>query len=71
MKINMNTTYCIYVDQENPDQKTHTIISKSETFRFTGAELTNAIITAGMPDVYLRKANSVSRKNQIKFKTYF
>lgn len=70
MKINMNTTYCIYVDQENPDQKTHTIISKSETFRFTGAELTNAIITAGMPDVYLRKANSVSRKNQIKFKTY-
>ncbi|WP_314964793.1 hypothetical protein [Oribacterium sinus] len=70
MKINMNTTYCIIVDQENPDQKKHKIISENEKFCFTGAELTNAIITAGMPDVYLRKENSVSRKNQIKFKTY-
>lgn len=70
MKINMNTTYCIIVDQENPDQKKHKIISENEKFCFTGAELMNAIITAGMPDVYLRKEKRVSRKNQIKFKTY-
>lgn len=38
------------------------------TLSFTGVELMDAIVSAGMPDIYLNKANKRNRKEEIYFK---
>ena len=67
MKIKSKENY--YVDlYEEP----HKLSDHSKTFtdslKFTGAELMRAIVSAGMPDVYLTKKEKRNRKEEIYFK---
>lgn len=68
MKIKRGENY--YIDLfEEPNDITKHSKKLTGTLSFTGAELIKAIVSAGMPDVYLTKNEKRNRREEIEFKT--
>lgn len=67
MKIQRGATYSVDLYKE-PNNKSDHSRCFVETLSFTGLELINAIISAGMPDTYLTKTEKRNRKDEITFK---
>lgn len=67
MKIKRGDIYYIELYLEPGKISDHNKRSNG-TLSFTGVELMDAIVSAGMPDIYLNKANKRNRKEEIYFK---
>lgn len=67
MKIKRGDIYYIELYLEPGKISDHNKRSNG-TLSFTGVELIDAIVSAGMPDIYLNKANKRNRKEEIYFK---
>lgn len=67
MKIQKNTNYKIDLLEEPCIEKDHQK-NPAGTLIFTGQDLINAVVSVGMPDVYLKAAEKQKRKDQIEFK---
>ena len=67
MKIKRRDIYYIELYLEPGKISDHNKRSNG-TLSFTGVELMDAIVSAGMPDIYLNKANKRNRKEEIYFK---
>ncbi len=67
MKIKKSETYKVDLFEE-PHAKSDHERNFTKTLTFTGSELIGAIISAGMPDVYLTKHEKRSRREEILFK---
>lgn len=68
MKIKRGESYIVDLKKEPPVITDHKKIPNGALI-FTGAELIKAIVSAGMPDVYLTKAERRNRREEIHFKT--
>ena len=64
MKIKRGDIYYIELYLEPGKISDHNKRSNG-TLSFTGVELMDAIVSAGMPDIYLNKANKRNRKEEI------
>lgn len=67
MKIKKSETYKVDLFKE-PHAKSDHKRNLIEPLTFTGSELIGAIISAGMPDVYLTKHEKRNRREEILFK---
>lgn len=67
MKIKCKDTYCIDLYEEPHKFSDHNKKSIG-SLNFTGVELIEAIVSAGMPDVYLTKNEKRNRREEIFFK---
>ena len=67
MKISAQKSYCVNLYEESQDKITHNRTYTGE-LKFTGVELVGAIISAGMPDIYLTKNEKRKHKEEINFK---
>lgn len=68
MKINKAEFYCVDLYDEPKKINDHSK-SFTKTLTFTGEDLIKAIVSAGMPDVYLTRAELRNRREEIEFKT--
>ena len=64
MKIKRGDIYYIELYLEPGKISDHNKRSNG-TLSFTGVELMDAIVSAGMPDIYLNKANKRNRKEEL------
>lgn len=67
MRIKRSEEYYIDLYEEPNDIHNHNS-TFTGTLTFTGADLMEAIVSAGMPDVYLTKREKTNRKEEIEFK---
>lgn len=68
MKIKRKENYKIYLYQEPSIISDHSK-KRIKDLEFTGLELIEAIVSAGMPDIYLTKTEKKNRREEIYFKT--
>lgn len=69
MRIQRGKNYTIDLFEEPKNVSNHKrTAAVTGPLTFTGAELIEAIVSAGMPDVYLRKSERIKRKEEIDFK---
>ena len=67
MKIKSGDKYSVTLYEE-PNKKNDHTKNLNGTLEFTGTDLVNAIVSVGMPDIYLTKAEKRKRKDDIYFK---
>lgn len=67
MKIKKKSDYYIDLYEENQNRIDHTR-TFVETLKVTGLDIIDAIISAGMPDIYLTQDEKCNRRDEISFK---